>query len=330
MNNITITWHTTPESVHTAYWRPVLEAEGFSPDDIASSTIHAETVDGETVELEEGAVLDAMRAQKCWGFFDGEHRVIHAWAAADADPATVIRMLAHEIGHGTGEQSEGDIEEEARAEAFGVVAEQAFDFWQRRAQVPAAGDSPDSQKSSPEQPEPTAQWDDPRVQAVYQVLCSDEAPPPEQHWEGFLARRIVDALAAQQPAEPTDEQILTLAYKHRCTGIGSRARDVLPLVREVLALTRSAAAETPAYQPHGQVPTQQPAPAVAHALGEAVAALYFDDSSYYASALWTIVLDLGGREAVDALQADSSSAYHRYGADRNATSTAGATGESNA
>jgi hypothetical protein len=131
-----IVWHTTPESVHTAYWQPVLEAEGIAPDEIASSTIHAESVDGETVELEEGAVLDAMRSQKCWGFFDGEHRVIHAWAAPDADPATVIRLLAHEIGHGTGEQREEDIEEEARAEAFGVVAAQAFSFWQQRAPAP--------------------------------------------------------------------------------------------------------------------------------------------------------------------------------------------------
>lgn len=91
----------TPESVHTAYWQPVLEADGISPDEIASSTIHADTTDGETVELEEGAVLDAMRAQKCWGFFDGETRVIHAWAAQDADPATVKRVADKTTGGGS-------------------------------------------------------------------------------------------------------------------------------------------------------------------------------------------------------------------------------------
>lgn len=51
------------------------------------------------------------------------------------------------------------------------------------------------------QPEPQAQWDDPRVQRVYEVLCSNEAPPPEQHWEGWVARRIVDALAAVSAAQ---------------------------------------------------------------------------------------------------------------------------------
>jgi hypothetical protein len=43
--------------------------------------------------------------------------------------------------------------------------------------------------------EPTAQWGDPRVQAVYECLCSMEVPPAEQHWEGWTARRIVDRLA---------------------------------------------------------------------------------------------------------------------------------------
>jgi hypothetical protein len=41
-----------------------------------------------------------------------------------------------------------------------------------------------------------AHWNDPRVQAVYEILCSEEAPPnPEEHWEGWIARRIVAALS---------------------------------------------------------------------------------------------------------------------------------------
>jgi hypothetical protein len=44
-------------------------------------------------------------------------------------------------------------------------------------------------------PKPIAQFDDPRVQTVYEILCADEAPPKGEHWEGFIARRIVDALA---------------------------------------------------------------------------------------------------------------------------------------
>lgn len=48
---------------------------------------------------------------------------------------------------------------------------------------------------------PKAQWEDPRVQAVYDVLCSDEVPPAGQHWEGWAARRIADALSPE--AAPT-------------------------------------------------------------------------------------------------------------------------------
>ena len=44
-------------------------------------------------------------------------------------------------------------------------------------------------------------FDDPKVQAVYEILCNDEAPPKGEHWEGFMARRIVDALA-QPEKEP--------------------------------------------------------------------------------------------------------------------------------
>lgn len=59
-------------------------------------------------------------------------------------------------------------------------------------------------------PEPLTSFDDPRAQIVYDLLCSDEAPPPEQHWEGWVARRIVDALAAtpEPVGEPTREMVI--------------------------------------------------------------------------------------------------------------------------
>jgi hypothetical protein len=47
-------------------------------------------------------------------------------------------------------------------------------------------------------------WEDTRVQIAYELLCSDKMPPnPEEHWEGYAARRIVAALAAL-PAERGD------------------------------------------------------------------------------------------------------------------------------
>lgn len=42
---------------------------------------------------------------------------------------------------------------------------------------------------------PIAESEDPRVQRVYEILTSSMRPPEDEHWEGFVARRIVDALA---------------------------------------------------------------------------------------------------------------------------------------
>ena len=42
-----------------------------------------------------------------------------------------------------------------------------------------------------------AEWDDPQVQIAYRILCDDQGPPNlEEHWEGWVARRIIAALRA--------------------------------------------------------------------------------------------------------------------------------------
>lgn len=44
-------------------------------------------------------------------------------------------------------------------------------------------------------------WEDPRVQIVYKVLCDPDLntpPNPEEHWEGWVSRQIVAALDVQQ------------------------------------------------------------------------------------------------------------------------------------
>ncbi|WP_148279944.1 hypothetical protein [Acidovorax sp. KKS102] len=51
---------------------------------------------------------------------------------------------------------------------------------------------------------PVAPFDDPKVQAVYAILCSDVQPPEGEHWEGFAARRIVDAISADSVLEDAD------------------------------------------------------------------------------------------------------------------------------
>lgn len=56
--------------------------------------------------------------------------------------------------------------------------------------------------SLPAPPAPEATWEDPRVQTVYGLVCDGTEPPEGEHWEGFLARRIVAAL--YPPAMPAE------------------------------------------------------------------------------------------------------------------------------
>ena len=48
------------------------------------------------------------------------------------------------------------------------------------------------------------------------------------------------------------------------------------------------------------------------ALAEAVAAIYFNDSSDYGTALWSVVHLLGGEEAATLLEEDEAEAYAQY------------------
>ena len=48
------------------------------------------------------------------------------------------------------------------------------------------------------------------------------------------------------------------------------------------------------------------------ALEAAVNAIYFDDNSDFGSALWTVVRELGGVDAIDLLDRDARGAYLKY------------------
>ncbi|WP_250533484.1 hypothetical protein [Caballeronia sp. AZ10_KS36] len=58
--------------------------------------------------------------------------------------------------------------------------------------------------------EPKAAFDDPRVQTVYELICDGTEAPQGEHWDGFISRRIVDALF---PA--TASAIDTLGQVHK-------------------------------------------------------------------------------------------------------------------
>jgi hypothetical protein len=56
-------------------------------------------------------------------------------------------------------------------------------------------------------------FDDPRVQIVYELLCSEEAPLNKQeHWEGWVARKIVAALSAPPPAQAAEQKFVVLGF----------------------------------------------------------------------------------------------------------------------
>lgn len=128
-----ITWYDTAEAVNAAYWRPVAEAEGIPLDELLASPQSGMDENGMEVELPPGSDVEGIKLQGCWGFIDMHTMTIHAWAAPDADPANVVHMLAHEIGHATGKPCADDLQEELRADTYGQVARQAFELMQARA-----------------------------------------------------------------------------------------------------------------------------------------------------------------------------------------------------
>lgn len=70
--------------------------------------------------------------------------------------------------------------------------------------------------ATPAQPAPSAEalpdFNDPRVQKVYALLCDSVLPPsPQQHWEGYTARRIVAALAEPKAQAQAAEPVSFLA-----------------------------------------------------------------------------------------------------------------------
>ena len=47
-------------------------------------------------------------------------------------------------------------------------------------------------------------FDDPRVQLVYGILCGPDDPPMGEHWEGWVSRRIVNALSSRHGRVPAN------------------------------------------------------------------------------------------------------------------------------
>lgn len=128
-----IVWHETLESIDRAYWAPVAEAEGIPLDELIASDMEGQNEKGDIVSITYEQKMEGMRIQGCWGFVDTKTNTIHAWASPDVNQTTLIHMLTHEIGHVTGVAHPDGLQEELRAEQFGLAASQALTLMQQRA-----------------------------------------------------------------------------------------------------------------------------------------------------------------------------------------------------
>lgn len=130
---LNVIWYDSAEAIHRAMWEPAAKANGMTYEELVSECeIIGFLESGEEVTLDGGDDLDGMRVQGCWGFVSPDTGTIHAWADANTDPAMVIHMLAHEIGHATGVPMEDELQEELRAEQFGKAARMAFEMLTHR------------------------------------------------------------------------------------------------------------------------------------------------------------------------------------------------------
>lgn len=124
---LSITWHETPESIHRAFWESSAIEAGISYEEMMSEgDFCGEDEFGNEHVFDFVTVIEAIRDQGVWGFMDSADHRIHAWRGDGASQELIIHMLAHEIGHATGEGNLDPIQEEMRAEQFGRVARLAY------------------------------------------------------------------------------------------------------------------------------------------------------------------------------------------------------------
>lgn len=124
---VAVTWHDSPESVHRAMWEESAVAEGMTYDQMIDESVSCgEDEHGNEIEFTHEQEIAGMRQQGCWAFVDARSNMIHAWADESAPREFVLHMLAHEIGHVTGDAHADDFQEEMRAEQFGRVARAAY------------------------------------------------------------------------------------------------------------------------------------------------------------------------------------------------------------
>lgn len=124
---VAVTWHDSPESVHRAMWEESAVAAGMTYEQMVDESVSCgEDEHGNEIEFTHEQEIAGMRQQGCWAFVDARSNIIRARADESASREFVLHMLAHEIGHITGDAHTDYFQEEMRAEQFGRVAKAAY------------------------------------------------------------------------------------------------------------------------------------------------------------------------------------------------------------
>ena len=229
---VSVTWHESPESVHRAMWEEVAVAEGMTYEQlIAESEGEGETETGETVAFTHEQELAGMRGQGCWAFVDRRTNTIHAWADEATPRELVLHMLAHEIGHITGEPHPDDMQEEMRAEQFGRVAKMAYGLLPVRAQLAARA----KEVKMSEQVNYRQQWAEGEIEAgtLLDAIDSLQYANFQLAQKFGVAHAEAEALRAEceRLADALDRQsVITGDYIARC----QRLADELAITRRVI------------------------------------------------------------------------------------------------
>jgi hypothetical protein len=111
--------HETAEAVYRQFWAwagpedgPIDETDEFGFLDENGGEVLVSFAD----------VVEGIEAQGLWAFADTNTKTVHYWARPDIDPVLAVMVLAHEIGHCTGEPDPDPEREEIRAQEYGRVA----------------------------------------------------------------------------------------------------------------------------------------------------------------------------------------------------------------
>lgn len=88
----------------------------------------SEATDGSKISMPASLMASHVGMIGSWAFADREKKQIHVWATEKATPSEAAYIIGHELGHNTGVYEPDDLEEERRADTYGLVARRTLNI----------------------------------------------------------------------------------------------------------------------------------------------------------------------------------------------------------